>query len=116
MSTHITDEHRRAFEALTSGRYQNFCLFSCEANGHPAAIIAAVTVQPPPDGALRAMIDYAIGQRLTIHDEQVARHLKECASLSSAIEDFERFETYVAYEARLTRQHDRKLLFGNRIA
>ena len=40
----------RAFEALTSGRYENFCLFSCEANGHPAAAIAAVTVEPPPDG------------------------------------------------------------------
>ena len=49
MSTHITDEHRRAFEALTSGRYENFCLFSCEAK-HPAAAIAAVTVEPPPDG------------------------------------------------------------------
>ena len=46
MRTHITDEHRRAFEALTSGRYENFCLFSCEANGHPAA----VTVEPPPGG------------------------------------------------------------------
>ena len=50
MSTHITDEHRRAFESLTSGRYENFCLFFCEANGHPAAAIAAVTVEPPPDG------------------------------------------------------------------
>ena len=50
MSTHITDEHRRAFEALTSGRYENFCLFSCEPNGHPAAAIAAVTVERLPDG------------------------------------------------------------------
>ena len=36
--------HRRAFEALTSGRYENFCLFSCIANEHPAAAIAAVTL------------------------------------------------------------------------
>ena len=50
-TTNITADHRRAFEALTSGRYENFCMFSCEANGHPAAAIAAVTVQPPPDGA-----------------------------------------------------------------
>ena len=50
MSTHITEEHRRAFEALTSGRYENFCLFSCEANGHPAAAIATVAVQPPAGG------------------------------------------------------------------
>ena len=65
--------------------------------------------------ALRAMIDFAIGQRQTIHDEQVARHLQECASLSSAIEDFGRFETHEAYEARLTRKHDRKVLFRNSI-
>ena len=64
--------------------------------------------------ALRAMIDFAIGQRQTIHDEQVARHLQECASLSSAIEDFGRFETHEAYEARLTRQHDRKPYQANR--
>ena len=50
MSTNITEQHRRAFEALTSGQYENLCLFSCTANGHPAAAIAAVTVQPAPDG------------------------------------------------------------------
>ena len=44
--THITDEHRRAFDALTSGQYQNFCLFSCSCNGHPAVAIAAVNVRP----------------------------------------------------------------------
>ena len=49
-TTHITAEHRHPFEALTSGNYDNFCLFSCEANGHPAAAIAAVSVQPSCDG------------------------------------------------------------------
>ena len=29
MTTNVTDEHRRAFEALTSGRYENFALVSC---------------------------------------------------------------------------------------
>ena len=28
MSTHITEQHRHAFEALTSGEYDNFALFS----------------------------------------------------------------------------------------
>ena len=46
-TTNITEEHRRAFEALTSGKFENFCLFSCTANGHPAA---AATVQPSSDG------------------------------------------------------------------
>ena len=27
--THITEEHRRAFEALTGGVHDNFALFSC---------------------------------------------------------------------------------------
>ena len=46
MTTNITEDHRRAFEALTSGEAGNFCLFSCFISGHPAAAIAAVTVCP----------------------------------------------------------------------
>ena len=45
-TTNITEEHCRAFEALTSGKFDNFCLFSCTANGHPAAAI----VRPSFDG------------------------------------------------------------------
>ena len=40
--TNITPEHRSAFEALTSGRYTNFALFSCFVNGEPAAAITAI--------------------------------------------------------------------------
>ena len=29
MSTNITEEHRHAFQARTSGQYHNFALFSC---------------------------------------------------------------------------------------
>jgi hypothetical protein len=42
MSTNITAEHRAAFEALTSGRFENFALFSCFVDGEPAAAIVAV--------------------------------------------------------------------------
>jgi hypothetical protein len=42
MTTNITADHRAAFEALTSGDYINFALFSCFANGEPAAAIVAV--------------------------------------------------------------------------
>jgi hypothetical protein len=42
MATNITDNHRAAFEALTSGEYANFALFSCFVNGEPEAAIAAV--------------------------------------------------------------------------
>jgi hypothetical protein len=41
MTTNITDHHRAAFEALASGDYANFTLFSCFVNGEPAAAIVA---------------------------------------------------------------------------
>ena len=44
--TNITEDHDRAFEALTSGRFDNFCLLSCFVDGEPTAAIA-VTVSPP---------------------------------------------------------------------
>ena len=45
--TNITKDHRRAFEALTSGRFNNFCLVLCFVDGEATAAIAAVTVNPP---------------------------------------------------------------------
>ena len=50
--THITEEHRRAFEALTGSVHDNFALFSCFVGGSPAAAIVAVNRRPPDeDGA-----------------------------------------------------------------
>jgi hypothetical protein len=48
MSTNITPAHRDAFEALTSGAYDNLALFSCFVNGQPASAIFAIT--PDEDG------------------------------------------------------------------
>ena len=42
MTTNITTVHKQAFEALTSGEYDNFALLSCFVNGDPAAAIVAV--------------------------------------------------------------------------
>jgi hypothetical protein len=42
MTTNITADHRAAFEALTSGDFRNFAVFSCFVNGEPAAAIVAV--------------------------------------------------------------------------
>ena len=47
--THITDEHRRAFEALTSGDYRNFALISFPIDGAPGAAIVAVNSCPPTE-------------------------------------------------------------------
>ena len=46
--TNISERHRRAFEALTSGAHQNFALFSCLVDGEPAAAIVAVNTTRPP--------------------------------------------------------------------
>lgn len=41
--TNITKELQSAFDALTSGKYDSFALFSCFVNGKPAAAIVNVT-------------------------------------------------------------------------
>lgn len=41
--THITPAHREAFDALSSGDFSNFALFSCFVDGRPSAAIVAVT-------------------------------------------------------------------------
>ena len=49
MSTSITAGHRRAFQALTSGDYDNSALFSCFIDGSPGAAITAVNRCPPAE-------------------------------------------------------------------
>ena len=48
-TNNITEEHRNAFEALTSGHYDNFSLFSYFLNDQPAAAIVAVTAHQSDD-------------------------------------------------------------------
>ena len=78
-ATNITEEHRTAFEALTSGDYDNFRLFICFLNGQPAAVIAAVTAHLPDgkDGETEfhikpLFVSIAEGLVLTDHDGQKA--------------------------------------------
>ena len=75
MTTSITHEHRRAFEALTSGHYENFALVSCFCAGKPAAAIATVTAHlAGEDGGedeyliTPLFVSVAPGMRLTDHD------------------------------------------------
>jgi hypothetical protein len=60
---------------------------------------------------LRAMIDFSLTNSRSSRYRHAARHLLDCAGLSSAIEDFGRFEPHDAYEARLRREHGRKSSF-----
>ena len=49
--TNITEQHRQAFQALESGRYGNFALFSCHVDGAPAtAIVTVDECLPAEDG------------------------------------------------------------------
>ena len=47
MTTNITADHRAVFNALISGEYGNFALFSCFVGGEPAAAIVAVNRDGP---------------------------------------------------------------------
>jgi hypothetical protein len=42
MTTNITPKMQADFNALASGQYDNFCLFSCFADGRPTAAICTV--------------------------------------------------------------------------
>ena len=64
---------------------------------------------------LRAMVDFSLRNNRSGRYRHAARHLLECSSLASAIEDFGRFEPHDAYEARLRREHGRKSSFWNLI-
>ncbi len=45
--TNITAECRRSFQALSSGDYENFALFSCFDDNEAAVAIVAVNQCPP---------------------------------------------------------------------
>jgi hypothetical protein len=68
MSTNITRTHRDAFEALTSGRYNNFALFSCFVGGEPAVAIVTVNEDGPGYVVQPLFVSVTPGMALTDHD------------------------------------------------
>jgi Family of unknown function (DUF6880) len=64
---------------------------------------------------LRAMIDFSLKNNRSSRYRHAARHLLDCSSLASTIEDFGRFEPHDAYQARLRREHARKSSFWSLI-
>ncbi len=60
---------------------------------------------------LRAMIDFTLGKSRASRYKHAARHMRDCVGLSSAITDYQGYETHDAYDARLRREHGRKLAF-----
>ena len=79
MATHITDEHKAAFEAPTSRGYDNFALFPCVIDGAPGAAIVALNRCPPaedggaPEVAIRPLfVSVTPAMTLTDHDGRAA--------------------------------------------
>ena len=70
--TNITPDHQRAFEALTSGEFQNFALFSCFADGVPAAAICAVSEEGGECRIQPLFVSVTDMMRLTDHDGREA--------------------------------------------
>jgi hypothetical protein len=72
MTTNITADHRAAFEALVSGDYANFALFSCFVNGEPAAAIIAVNQDGDGYAITPLFVSVTPSLTLTDHDGQSA--------------------------------------------
>jgi hypothetical protein len=72
MTTNITADHRAAFEALVSGDYRNFALFSCFANGEPAAAIVAVNEDGGNYAITPLFVSVTPALILTDHDGRAA--------------------------------------------
>lgn len=68
MSTNITTAHRDAFEAITSGDYGNFALFSCFVGGEPAVAIVTVNEDGPGYVITPLFVSVTPGMALTDHD------------------------------------------------
>ena len=73
MTTNITADHRAAFEALVSGDYANFALFSCFVNGEPAAAIIAVNRDGDGYAITPLFVSVTPSLTLTDHDGQPPR-------------------------------------------
>jgi hypothetical protein len=68
MTTNITADHRAAFEALVSGDYGNFALFSCFIGGEPASAIVAVNRDGKDYKITPLFVAVTPGMVLTDHD------------------------------------------------
>ena len=75
--TNITAEHRAVFEALTSGRFDNFALFSCFVQGEPAAAIVSVNRDGEEYIISPLFVALTPGMVLTDHDGHPCEPLQQ---------------------------------------
>ncbi len=73
MSTNITEEMQKTFDAITSGEYSNLALFSCFVDGQPTAAIAAVVKHSEDDIRITPLVIFPTADMvLTDHDGNIA--------------------------------------------
>ncbi len=77
----------------------------------PSAVALAGKYPLAATLVLRAMIDFSLTHARSSRYKHAARHLVECASLASTIQDFGTFEAHDAYVDRLRYEHPRKSSF-----
>ena len=77
MTTNITAEHRAAFEALISGEYKNFALFSCFIADEPAVAIVAVNRDGEEYTIRPLFVAITPGMVLTDHDGRPSEPLQQ---------------------------------------
>lgn len=66
--TNITPTHRDIFNAITSGEFDNFALFSCYVNGEPAAAIVAIQRDEQSEDYLVTPLFVSITDGMTLLD------------------------------------------------
>ena len=70
--TNISQEHRNSFNALTSGDYANFALFSCFVNGEPASAIVSINKQAGDEYLITPLfVSVTPGMKLIDHDGKI---------------------------------------------
>lgn len=79
----------------------------------PAAVVLGTEYPLATTLVLRAMIDFTLSHAKSTRYWYAARDLSKCSSLADDIVDFQSYETHVAYEQRLRREHGRKRKFWN---
>jgi hypothetical protein len=70
-TTNILPAHRAAFNALVSGKYANFALFSCFINGQPGSAIVAINHDGEEYTLSPVFVSVAPGMKLADHDGNI---------------------------------------------
>lgn len=69
VETNITEEMKLCFQALVSGKYGNFALFSCFVDGEPSAAVVQVTEEDGGNVDLKPLfVAITPGMAITDHE------------------------------------------------